>query len=60
MLYNKNYKKFNSRKFKNNIKNKYEIYNLHIKKTLNNYFLTLTKTEQCNVIYQLSAGNCKI
>ena len=35
MLYNKNYKKFNSRKFKNNIKNKYQIYNLHIKKTLN-------------------------
>jgi ribosomal protein S11 len=38
----------------------YEIYNLHIKKTLNNFFLTLTKTNDCNVIYHLSAGHCKI
>jgi ribosomal protein S11 len=60
MIYNKNNKIFKLKKIKNNIKNKYEIYNLHIKKTLNNYFLTLTKTKQCNVIYQLSAGNCKI
>jgi ribosomal protein S11 len=48
---------------KNNLKNKkqkYEIYNLHVKKTLNNFFLTLTKTTNCNVLYHLSAGHCKI
>lgn len=53
-------KKFN-KIINNNInKNKFEIYNIHIKKTINNYFLTLTKTINCNVIYHLSAGHCKI
>lgn len=63
-----NKKKFLNNNINNYIKNKniqskkneYEIYNIHLKKTLNNYFLTLTKTNQCNVIYQLSAGSCKI
>jgi ribosomal protein S11 len=51
--YKNNYKIFRK-------KNNYEIFNLHIKKTLNNFFLTLTKTNDCNVLYQLSAGKCKI
>lgn len=52
-----NYKRYSKNFIK---KNKYEIYNLHIKKTLNNFFLTLTKTNKCNVLYQLSAGKAKI
>ena len=44
----------------NNKLDKFEIYNLHVKKTVNNYFLTLTKTNNCNVLYSISAGHCKI
>src|SRR5689334_8977093 len=59
MIKKKYNKRYNS-KISIRKKTIYEIYNIHIKKTVNNFFLTLTKTNNCNVIYQLSAGHCKI